>query len=91
DFQINYYSDGGCSNYTTQFNPSTDGSCYDYQADNVNSGNIVGCPTGGDCQCTFYEQKGCQGKHQQVMGVRWDAQDCASNWGPGWASVSCNT
>ncbi|KAI5464254.1 hypothetical protein BGZ63DRAFT_439431 [Mariannaea sp. PMI_226] len=83
--KVQYYSDGGCSDYTTEFYPSTDGSCYNYQVPNTGSGNIAGC-NAGICSCTFFEQPNCQGT-QSNLAIFPD--NCASNYGPGWGSVQC--
>ncbi|KAI1657997.1 hypothetical protein F4813DRAFT_389261 [Daldinia decipiens] len=87
-FQINYYTDGGCSSYLTSVFPSTDGSCYGYSYNGDNSANIANCdaPGGYTCYCTFYAQSGCQGASQTVA---YNSGNCASNYGHGFLSMEC--
>ncbi|KAI2779082.1 hypothetical protein F4815DRAFT_475103 [Daldinia loculata] len=61
-FQINYYTDGGCSSFLVAVFPPTDGSCYDYSYSGDSSANIANCDASGDssCYCNFYAQSGCQ-------------------------------
>ena len=58
-YKINYYTDGGCTDYLVSIFPSTDGSCYDYSYTGDNSANIANCD-GSNCQCTFYNQAGLE-------------------------------
>ncbi|EAW17417.1 uncharacterized protein NFIA_073320 [Aspergillus fischeri NRRL 181] len=55
--KVNYYSDGGCSDYMASINPSPGFSCYDYVWTGSNSVNIADCTfPNGKCICTFYTQ-----------------------------------
>ncbi|KAL3444412.1 hypothetical protein BJX65DRAFT_310993 [Aspergillus insuetus] len=86
DFQlkVNYYSDGGCTDYVTSIWPHSNGDCYDYDYGGTNSANIANCDGFQLCDCTYYAEKGCTGKELQRFGG-----SCASNWGAGWKSMSC--
>ncbi|RDW78707.1 uncharacterized protein DSM5745_05559 [Aspergillus mulundensis] len=88
DLQVNYYSDGGCSDYMTSIHPGTGGSCVDYVWTGSNSINIADCTfPNGACTCTFYTQPGCSGAKQQVV---YPNDNCASNWGRGFYSMKCS-
>src|SRR6266699_2547802 len=79
-FQVNYYYDGGCSQYAaTPPNVQLDESCYNYQWTNMNSANIAACDD-EYCSCCFYADGNCRG---DCIPVNWAGSDCASNWGPG--------
>ncbi|GFF26286.1 hypothetical protein IFM46972_01722 [Aspergillus udagawae] len=56
--QVNYYSDGGCSNYMTELKPSpSPTTCVDYVWGGSNSMNIAACTfPNGKCICTVYTQ-----------------------------------
>ncbi|KAJ6133954.1 hypothetical protein N7523_000276 [Penicillium sp. IBT 18751x] len=85
--QVNYYSDGGCSDYLTEIYPSTDGTCYGYDWTGMNSANIARCTfPNGDCYCTFYTQANCKGAAQTVS---YPNDNCASNYGHGFVSMKC--
>ncbi|KAI0109200.1 hypothetical protein GGR51DRAFT_558560 [Nemania sp. FL0031] len=88
-FQVNYYTDGGCADFLVAINPFTDGTCYGYAVGGDNSANIANCdaPGGATCLCTFFVQDGCQGAAQSVSS---NGDNCASNFGRGFASMSCN-
>jgi hypothetical protein len=87
--QINYYSDGGCSNYlVSPPNVPTDGSCYDYQFGGTNSANIANCDYNA-CYCIFYVNSGCVGL-QEPTSVP-SGSNCASNYGSGFSSFRCYT
>jgi hypothetical protein len=86
--KVNYYSDGGCSNYMTSLTPTTDYYCYDYVWTGSNSANIADCTfPNGKCLCTFYTQPHCKGAQQTVV---YGADNCASNWGRGFYSMRCS-
>ncbi|KAI8959012.1 hypothetical protein F5Y11DRAFT_334438 [Daldinia sp. FL1419] len=85
-FQVNYYTDGGCTAYLVSIFPSTDGSCYDYSYTGDNSANIANCDS-SNCQCTFYAQSGCQGAAQTIS---YNSGNCASNYGHGFLSMKCS-
>ncbi|KAL4909377.1 hypothetical protein BDW74DRAFT_146461 [Aspergillus multicolor] len=88
NLQVNYYSDGGCTDYMTSINPGTGGNCVDYVWTGSNSINIADCTfPNGDCTCTFYTQPGCRGAQQQVV---YPSDNCASNWGRGFYSMKCS-
>ncbi|KAI2637166.1 hypothetical protein GGS26DRAFT_588711 [Hypomontagnella submonticulosa] len=88
-FKINYYTDGGCTDYLVSIFPFTDDSCYGYQFTGDNSANIANCdaPSGSDCVCTFFVQDNCQGAGQSI-GYSSGA-DCTSNFGRGFLSMRC--
>ncbi|KAB8234040.1 uncharacterized protein BDW43DRAFT_310713 [Aspergillus alliaceus] len=85
ELKVNYYSDGGCTNYLTSIWPGDVGRCYDYDYTNTNSANIANCNGYQLCTCSFYSEKGCKGKEEYRIG-----SSCASNWGTGWASMKCS-
>ncbi|KAI2624160.1 hypothetical protein GGR54DRAFT_638039 [Hypoxylon sp. NC1633] len=87
-FKVNYYTDGGCTDYLVSIFPFTDDSCYGYQYTGDNSANIVNCdaPAGSDCVCTFYVQDDCLGAGQSVG---YSGADCTSNFGRGFLSMRC--
>ncbi|KAI1101328.1 hypothetical protein F4804DRAFT_13936 [Jackrogersella minutella] len=84
--QINYYSDGGCSQYITS-PPSvpTDGSCYQYQFGGTNSANIADCDH-SICECIFYTGANCQGAQDVAISP---GDNCASDYGSGLQSFQC--
>ncbi|XXG98463.1 hypothetical protein Hte_004787 [Hypoxylon texense] len=85
-FKVNYYTDGGCTDYLTSVFPFTDGSCYDYSYTGDNSANIANCDA-SNCECIFYTQSGCGGASQTV---RYNNANCASNFGRGFLSMMCH-
>ncbi|USP82015.1 uncharacterized protein yc1106_09289 [Curvularia clavata] len=86
--KVQYYSDGGCSNYLVEFHPSPAGECYNYEYSNQHSANIASCEgSRAKCSCTFYEQRNCKGKSWKAT---YGGNNCASNWdGGGHKSVAC--
>ncbi|RYP20882.1 hypothetical protein DL765_002532 [Monosporascus sp. GIB2] len=88
DAKIQYYYDGGCSNYAVEFNvPSS--TCYNYDWTNSNSANIASCDSMyKDCTCKFYEEKDCKGTLRTAQNDG-PFGNCASNWGKGFKSVIC--
>jgi hypothetical protein len=83
---INYYTDGGCSNYASSPpNVPIDGGCYNWQWNGANSANIANCDY-KECWCTFYTQPNCQGAAQALT---YSGDNCASNWGQGYVSFKC--
>jgi hypothetical protein len=85
--QVNYYSDGGCSDYLTSVFPYDTGVCYGYEWNGMNSANIVNYNGGfGTPICAFYPEPNCQGG-ANVQGPPPD--NCASNWGQGFQSMAC--
>jgi hypothetical protein len=87
DLQVNYYSDGGCDDYILSLHPSVSWGCYDYDWQGSNSANIADCTfPNGVCACTFYTQAGCTGASQSVD---YPDNNCASNYGHGFLSMSC--
>ncbi|GKT90192.1 hypothetical protein Ct61P_08042 [Colletotrichum tofieldiae] len=79
--KIQYYYDGGCSNYAVEFNVEAF-TC-------INSGNIAGCDSRTkDCTCTFYENRDCSGA-KQITSYDGPCDNCASKWGKGFKSVRC--
>ncbi|KAH6632525.1 hypothetical protein F5144DRAFT_534118 [Chaetomium tenue] len=90
--KVNYYSDGGCSDYMISIYPSTDWTCYDYNWSGQNSVGIAECTfPNGVCYCDFYTHGGCSGasigKSLSYSGS--DPGWCASNWGHGFESMRC--
>ncbi|KAL0931333.1 uncharacterized protein CTRU02_214068 [Colletotrichum truncatum] len=84
--QINYYTDGGCSQFTVSPpNVPADGSCYNYSWSSMNSANIANCNY-PSCTCVFYEGSNCQGV---MKFASTQASNCASNWGRGFKSFAC--
>ncbi|RHZ46514.1 uncharacterized protein CDV56_103404 [Aspergillus thermomutatus] len=85
--KVNYYSDGGCSDYMTSLYPGSGWSCVDYVWSGSNSMNIADCTfPNGKCVCTFYTQPHCKGASQDVV---YPNDNCASNWGRGFYSMKC--
>ncbi|WYZ46847.1 hypothetical protein EsH8_IX_001072 [Colletotrichum jinshuiense] len=84
--KIQYYYDGGCSNYAVEFNVDAF-TCINYDWTNSNSGNIAGCDT-DDCTCTFYANRDCSGT-SKITSIDGVYDNCASNWGSGFKSVRC--
>ncbi|RYP45625.1 hypothetical protein DL768_008062 [Monosporascus sp. mg162] len=86
--KIQYYYDGGCSNYAVEFNvPGS--TCYNYDWSNSNSGNVAGCNSRyNDCTCRFYENSDCKGTGKTAQNDG-PFGNCASNWGKGFKSVRC--
>ena len=97
NIQVNYYTDGGCSDYATsiEYSDTWDSGCYNYQWDGSNSANIAGCPSGDPCECYFWPEENCQGQAQGYvtsvpLSINPSATNCASNWGVGWSSMRCD-
>jgi hypothetical protein len=86
-FQVNYYKDGGCTEYNIGFTPNTYGA-YSYYDPGTNSANIADCFQSVEthCSCTFYTED-----HQQGTAVvaDWYGNNCASAWGKGFKSMYC--
>ena len=85
--KVQYYSDGGCTDYILELHPSTDGSCYGYNWNGDKSANIASCEGSSGCRCNFYSGDNCGGG-------QWTAEfghnNCASNWdGGGFKSMKC--
>ncbi|KAL4910985.1 hypothetical protein BDW74DRAFT_172438 [Aspergillus multicolor] len=85
ELKVNYYSDGGCSDYLVSVWPSVVGDCYDYDYSGTNSANIADCKDFYACGCTFYQEKGCTGTESSPL-----TGSCKSNWGGGWKSMKCS-
>jgi hypothetical protein len=87
ELKVNYYSDGGCSDYILSLHPGVSYGCYDYNWQGSNSANIADCTyPNGVCVCTFYTQAGCKGASQSVD---YPNNNCASNYGHGFLSMKC--
>jgi hypothetical protein len=83
---VNYYSDGGCSNYVSSPpNVPADGSCYNWQWSGSNSANIANCDY-GTCVCSFHVDANCGGPYEQI---EYGVNDCASYYGTGFQSFAC--
>ncbi|KAF5708867.1 hypothetical protein FGLOB1_6237 [Fusarium globosum] len=62
DLKVQYYKDGGCSDYAVSIWPGTSNSCYGYSYSNTNSANIVTCGGRGvACTCYMFEQDNSTG------------------------------
>jgi hypothetical protein len=85
--QVNYYWDGGCSNYALDIPMPPNNSNYNYQYSNTNSANIANCDGYDYCYCTFYTQPDSSGPSQKVD---YYGDNCASNWGQGFQSFTCS-
>ncbi|KAI2629347.1 hypothetical protein GGS26DRAFT_592014 [Hypomontagnella submonticulosa] len=84
--QVNYYKDGGCSDYATSIkNVPSDGSCYNYEWNGSNSANIANCDW-PNCECIFFTDGNCQNPKYSAV---WGSDNCASNWGGGFHSFTC--
>lgn len=84
--QVNYYYDGGCSDYAIDIpNPPND-SNYNYQYSNTNSANIANCDSYDYCSCNFYTQPNSSGP---MEAADYYGDNCASNWGGGFQSFTC--
>ena len=60
--QINYYWDGGCTNYAAQVDwDSTWYGCYNYYVSGTWSNSIATCRSAYGCSCTFYSNSNCAG------------------------------
>ncbi|CEI63438.1 hypothetical protein FVEN_g41 [Fusarium venenatum] len=86
--KIQYYYDGGCSQYATEFKVG-DFECINYDYGNTNSGNVAGCDSrNNDCECKFYQNRDCKGPLMRA-GTDSVFGNCASQWGKGFKSVYC--
>lgn len=87
EIKVNYFSDGGCSDYMITITPSTDWSCYNYEWSGQNSVGVASSTfPNGTPICTYYVFADCQGASQTETGVH---DNCASNWGHGFLSMRC--
>jgi hypothetical protein len=85
--KVQYYSDGGCSNYLVEFYPPGNGNCYNYEYSNSHSANVATCDGPKGCGCVFYDGRGCKGK---AWSSDYTGKNCASNWdGGGFKSMKC--
>ncbi|KAL5338889.1 hypothetical protein BJX70DRAFT_365424 [Aspergillus crustosus] len=85
--QVNYYSDGGCSDYLLSlYNVPNSDTCYDYAWGDQNSANIAACGNKNTCYCTFYTESYCKGVSQALT---YGKDNCASNYGHGFKSFRC--
>ena len=86
--KVQYYRDGGCSDYAVELSPPSDGTCWGYQYDGTHSAKITSCtsPRTG-CYCEFFQEEGCRGgKWTATTGTT----NCASNWnGGGFKRLKC--
>ncbi|OIW30098.1 hypothetical protein CONLIGDRAFT_680882 [Coniochaeta ligniaria NRRL 30616] len=88
DLKVNYYSDGGCSDWILSLHPGYGNDCYDYNWPGVNSANIANCIyPDAYCVCKFYTQAACTGAVQTTV---YPDNNCASNWGHGFLSMKCH-
>ncbi|EXK27668.1 hypothetical protein FOMG_15901 [Fusarium oxysporum f. sp. melonis 26406] len=61
DLKVQYYKDGGCTDYAVSIWPGTSNKCYGYSYSNTNSANIVSCGGRGvACTCYMFEQDNCK-------------------------------
>jgi hypothetical protein len=85
--KIQYYNDGGCTDYAIEFNPPNDGSCWGYQWPGTHSANIASCSGRNLCYCEFYSEDNCGGGQWTAT---YGQNNCASNWnGGGFRSMKC--
>jgi hypothetical protein len=84
--QVNYFSDGGCADYLTSVHPFDNGKCYNYEWNGMNSAGIANSEDNKDVFCNFYAFLNCQGAVDLKGGP---PNNCASNYGHGFASMSC--
>ena len=89
--KIQYYKDGGCTDYAIEFKPPMDGTCWNYQWGGTHSANIAACtPLRYGCYCTFYQEADCSGGKWTVSVAGSGGKNCASNWaGGGFKSMQC--
>jgi hypothetical protein len=87
---VNYYTDGGCTQWASTAPDVPFQSNYNWHTDGVNSANIAEC-TYSYCICTFYTQPNSGGAQQSVSNNGYDGYpSCASNWSEGFASFWCS-
>ncbi|SCV30716.1 uncharacterized protein FFB14_03190 [Fusarium fujikuroi] len=92
DLKVQYYKDGGCSDYAVSIWPGTSNSCYGYSYSNTNSANIVTCGGRGvACTCYMFEQDNCKGSSVRTVALSGSGSACVSNWGKGYRSMKCYT
>jgi hypothetical protein len=85
--QVNYYWDGGCTDYALSIPWPPDNEIYNYAYTNTNSANIANCDGYDYCECTFYA--GPDGTGESWSASYYVAENCASNWGGGFQSFNC--
>jgi len=85
--KVNYYTDGGCSQFRTSLYPFPNGQCFDFEYSQSPSANIADCAGYKTCRCDFYVHAYCQGG---VDSVTYNTGDnCASNFPYGFKSMKC--
>jgi hypothetical protein len=82
--QVNYYYDGGCSDYASQPPNVPYGSVYNWSWDHSGSANIANCDDYDFCSCTFFTQSNGGGPRYTVQ-----PGSCATNWPYGFKSFEC--
>jgi hypothetical protein len=83
-FQVNYYYDGGCSDYASQAPNVPNNAIYNWSWGGSGSANIANCDGYDICYCIFYTQPNGGGSRFEV-----DYGVCASNWPNGFKSFVC--
>ncbi|KAI1026532.1 hypothetical protein LB503_013568 [Fusarium chuoi] len=77
DLKVQYYKDGGCSDYAVSIWPGTSNSCYGYSYSNTNSANIVTCGSRGvACTCYMFEQDNCKGSSVRTVALSGSGSAC---------------
>jgi hypothetical protein len=90
--QVNYYWDGGCTDYALDIPMPPEQEIYNYAYTNTNSANIANCDYYW-CDCTFYAGPDGTGESWYVSSPSPSTAgngNCASNWGGGFQSFICS-
>jgi hypothetical protein len=77
DLKVQYYKDGGCTDYAVSIWPGTSNKCYGYSYSNTNSANIVSCGGRGvACTCYMFEQDNCKGNSVRTVALSGSGSAC---------------
>jgi len=87
--KVNYYTDGGCSQFRKSFFPVAYGGCINNDNSNSPSMNIANCDGFRACRCDFYVHDNCQGAVATVFYYTNYPNNCASNYPSGFKSMKC--
>jgi hypothetical protein len=82
--QVNYYYDGGCTDYASQAPNVPNNANYNWSWGGSGSANIANCDGYDFCYCTFYTQPNGGGASRGI-----DVGGCASNYPQGYQSFTC--
>jgi hypothetical protein len=85
--QVNYYWDGGCTDYALDIPWPPNNQNFNYAYTNTNSANIASCDGYDYCECTFYAGPDSTGESWKIS--YFGDGNCASNWGAGFQSFNC--